>query len=111
MIEASSSGGEWERFESPDFQCLGTVFGEGVGACEGPDLRGVPAREEPLREIFPLEVGGSMIAVDTLVHMHRTLHRFRNCITRMGGGCYRRGGCAQIIETEIKLHESPVPQA
>jgi hypothetical protein len=49
-----------------------------------------------------LEVGGSMIAVDTLVHnfLHRTgiLHRFRSDHA-YGVACYRPGGCADIIET------------
>jgi hypothetical protein len=49
-----------------------------------------------------LEVGGSMIAVDTLVHnfLHRTgiLHRFR-ADHAYGLACYRPGGCAEIIET------------
>jgi hypothetical protein len=49
-----------------------------------------------------LEVGGSMIAVDTLVHnfLHRTgiLHRFR-ADHPYGVACYRPGGCADIIET------------
>jgi hypothetical protein len=49
-----------------------------------------------------LEVGGSMIAVDTLVHnfLHRTgiLHRFR-ADHAYGPACYRPGGCAEIIET------------
>jgi hypothetical protein len=48
------------------------------------------------------EVGGSMIAVDTLVHnfLHRTgiLHRFR-AQHAYGLACYRPGGCAEIIET------------
>jgi len=48
------------------------------------------------------EVGGSMIAVDTLVHnfLHRTgiLHRFR-ADHPYGFACYRPGGCADIIET------------
>jgi hypothetical protein len=48
------------------------------------------------------EVGGSMIAVDTLVHnfLHRTgtLRRFR-ADHAYGLACYRRGGCAEIIET------------
>jgi hypothetical protein len=47
------------------------------------------------------EVGGSMIAVDTLVHnfLHRTgiLHRFR-ADHAYGLACYRPGGCADIIE-------------
>jgi hypothetical protein len=49
-----------------------------------------------------LEVGGSMIAVDTLVHnfLHRTgiLRRFR-ADHAYGVACYRPGGCAEIIET------------
>jgi hypothetical protein len=48
------------------------------------------------------EVGASMIAVDTLVHnfLHRTgiLHRF-GAGHAYGSACYRRGGCAEIIET------------
>jgi hypothetical protein len=48
------------------------------------------------------EVGASMIAIDTLVHnfLHRTgiLHRFGSAHA-YGAGCYRRGGCADIIET------------
>jgi hypothetical protein len=48
------------------------------------------------------EVGASMIAIDTLVHnfLHRTgiLHRF-GADHAYGSACYRRGGCADIIET------------
>jgi hypothetical protein len=48
------------------------------------------------------EVGGTMIAVDTLVHnfLHRTgiLRRFR-ADHAYGLACYRPGGCAEIIET------------
>jgi len=47
------------------------------------------------------EVGGSMIAIDTLVHnfLHRTgiLRRFDAKHT-YGLACYRSGGCAEIIE-------------
>jgi hypothetical protein len=47
------------------------------------------------------EVGASMIAIDTLVHnfLHRTgiLHRF-GADHAYGAACYRRGGCAEIIE-------------
>jgi hypothetical protein len=47
------------------------------------------------------QVGGSMIAVDTLVHnfLHRTgiLHRFR-ATHPYGTACNRPGGCADIIE-------------
>jgi hypothetical protein len=49
-----------------------------------------------------LEVGVSMIAVDTLVHnfLHRTgiLQRLHGQHP-YGPGCYRPGGCADIIET------------
>jgi hypothetical protein len=49
-----------------------------------------------------LEVGVALIAVDTLVHnfLHRTgiLNRF-NAAHRYGAGCYRSGGCADIIRT------------
>jgi hypothetical protein len=48
------------------------------------------------------EVGGSMIAVDTLVHnfLHRTgiLHRL-DADHAYGPACYRQGGCAEVIET------------
>jgi hypothetical protein len=48
------------------------------------------------------EVGGAMIAVDTLVHnfLHRTgiLHRF-GAEHSYGPACYRPRGCAEIIET------------
>jgi hypothetical protein len=47
-----------------------------------------------------IEVGGSMIAIDTLVHnlLHRTgiLARF-NATHLYGAACYRPGGCADII--------------
>ena len=52
-----------------------------------------------------LEVGGSMIAVDTLVHnfLHRTgiLHRFRADHAVWRSPCYRPGGCAEIIEAVV----------
>ena len=48
------------------------------------------------------EVGGAMIAIDTLVHnfLHRTgiLARFK-ANHPYGLGCYRPGGCAHIIQT------------
>jgi hypothetical protein len=48
-----------------------------------------------------IEVGGSMIAIDTLVHnfLHRTgiLRRF-NANHLYGLACYRPGGCADIIQ-------------
>ena len=48
-----------------------------------------------------IEVGGSMIAIDTLVHnfLHRTgiLARF-NATHLYGLACYRPGGCADIIQ-------------
>jgi hypothetical protein len=45
------------------------------------------------------EVGGSMIAIDTLNHLHRTgiLRRFR-ADHAYGAACYQPGGCAEIIE-------------
>jgi hypothetical protein len=47
-----------------------------------------------------LEIGVQLIAVDTLVHnfLHRTgiLNRF-NASHPYGAGCYRSGGCADII--------------
>src|SRR5262249_10329016 len=47
-----------------------------------------------------IEVGGSMIAIDTLVHnfLHRTgiLRRFK-VDHRYGAACYRPDGCAEII--------------
>jgi len=53
-----------------------------------------------------IEVGGSMIAVDTLVHnfLHRTgiLHRF-NANHAYGLACYRPGGCADIIQAVAEL--------
>src|SRR6266404_7366621 len=55
----------------------------------------------PKRMGLWIEVGGSMIAIDTLVHnfLHRTgiLHRF-NANHVYGLACYRRGGCADIIQ-------------
>jgi hypothetical protein len=49
-----------------------------------------------------IEVGGSMIAIDTLVRnfLHRTgiLHRF-DANHAYGLACYRPGGCADIIQT------------
>jgi hypothetical protein len=48
------------------------------------------------------EVGANMIAIDTLVHnfLHRTgiLHRF-GADHAYGSACYRRGGCAEVIES------------
>ena len=55
----------------------------------------------PKRLRFWHEVGASMIAIDTLVHnfLHRTgiLHRF-GAAHAYGSACYRRGGCAEIIQ-------------
>jgi hypothetical protein len=54
----------------------------------------------PKKMILWTEVGGSMIAIDTLVHnfLHRTgiLARF-NANHLYGAACYRSGGCADII--------------
>ena len=48
-----------------------------------------------------IEAGGSMIAIDTLVHnfLHRTgiLRQF-HAAHPYGAGCYQAGGCADIIE-------------
>ena len=56
----------------------------------------------PKKRSVWIEVGGSMIAIDTLVHnfLVRTgiLHRFR-AEHGYGIACYRPGGCADIIET------------
>ncbi len=55
---------------------------------------------DPRRERW-VEVGGSMIAVDRLVHnfLHRT-GIFDRCKARhrYGPACYRAGGCAAIID-------------
>jgi hypothetical protein len=55
----------------------------------------------PKKMVLWTEVGGSMIAIDTLVHnfLHRTgiLARF-NANHLYGAACYRRGGCAEIIQ-------------
>ena len=54
----------------------------------------------PKKMVLWTEVGGSMIAIDTLVHnfLHRTgiLARF-NANHSYGAPCYRPGGCADII--------------
>lgn len=54
----------------------------------------------PKRMSLWIEVGGSMIAIDTLVHnfLHRTgiLRRFK-AEHSYGAACYRPGGCAEII--------------
>jgi hypothetical protein len=69
------------------------------------------AKQHPLVDPFLLgerrheqrriEVGGSMIAIDTLVHnfLHRTgiLRRF-DAKHAYGLACYRPGGCADIIQ-------------
>ena len=59
-------------------------------------LRGAPKRMS-----LWIEVGGSMIAIDTLVHnfLHRTgiLQRFE-ANHQYGLACYRPGGCADIIQ-------------
>jgi hypothetical protein len=55
----------------------------------------------PKRMSLWIEVGGSMIAIDTLVHnfLHRTgiLRRFK-AEHSYGAACYRAGGCAEIIQ-------------
>jgi hypothetical protein len=54
----------------------------------------------PKKMVLWTEVGGGMIAIDTLVHnfLHRTgiLTRF-NANHLYGAACYRRGGCAEIV--------------
>jgi hypothetical protein len=54
----------------------------------------------PKKMVRWIEVGGSMIAIDTLVHnfLLRTgiLHRFK-AEHAYGAACYRPGGCADII--------------
>jgi hypothetical protein len=56
----------------------------------------------PNKMVHWTEVGGSMIAIDTLVHnfLHRTgiLARFK-ANHPYGAACYRPGGCADIIQT------------
>jgi hypothetical protein len=55
----------------------------------------------PKKMVLWAEVGGSMIAIDTLVHnfLHRTgiLVRF-NAVHSYGVACYRPGGCAHIVQ-------------
>jgi hypothetical protein len=55
----------------------------------------------PKKMVLWAEVGGCMIAIDTLVHnfLHRTgiLARF-NAKHLYGAACYRPGGCADIIQ-------------
>jgi hypothetical protein len=56
----------------------------------------------PEKMVLWIEVGGSMIAIDTLVHnfLRRTgiLARF-SANHLYGAACYRPGGCADIIQT------------
>ena len=55
----------------------------------------------PKKMVLWIEVGGCMIAIDTLVHnfLHRTgiLQRF-SANHLYGAACYRSGGCADIIQ-------------
>ena len=55
----------------------------------------------PEKMMLWIEVGGSMIAIDTLVHnfLHRTgiLERFK-AKHQYGLACYRLGGCSDIIQ-------------
>jgi hypothetical protein len=55
----------------------------------------------PKKMVLWAEVGGSMIAIDTLVHnfLHRTgiLRRFK-AKHQYGLACYRLGGCSDIIQ-------------
>ena len=63
----------------------------------------------PKKMVLWIEVGGCMIAIDTLVHnfLHRTgiLSRF-NANHLYGPGCYRPGGCAHIIQAVAERIES-----
>jgi hypothetical protein len=112
-----------------DGDLIGWIDGQ-LQAADGPPgphrlSRMAAALIEPLREIYGVsdkvlamalsalllgapkkrglwtEVGGSMIAIDTLVHnfLHRTgiLARF-NADHLYGAACYRPGGCAHIIQ-------------
>jgi hypothetical protein len=58
------------------------------------------------------EVGASMVAIDTLVHnfLHRTgiLHRF-SADHAYGAACYRRGGCADIIQAVAERIDATFP--
>jgi hypothetical protein len=65
-----------------------------------------------------IEVGGSMIAIDTLVHnfLYRTgiLHRF-DAKHPYGLACYRPGGCADIIQAvaeqiDARQFNAPFPK-
>ena len=55
----------------------------------------------PEKMVLWTEVGGTMIAIDTLVHnfLHRTgiLQRF-NANHQYGVACYQPGGCADILQ-------------
>jgi hypothetical protein len=55
----------------------------------------------PKKMVLWIEVGGRLIAIDTLVHnfLHRTgiLARF-NANHLYGLACYRKGGCAHIVQ-------------
>ena len=61
-----------------------------------------------------IEVGGRLIAIDTLVHnfLHRTgiLARF-NASHLYGAACYRPGGCADIIAAVAQADRRPAVQS
>jgi hypothetical protein len=117
---------------------------EAANSPPGPDrlTRMAAAPIEPLREVYGVsdkvltmalsalllgapekmvlwtEVGGCMIAIDTLVHnfLHRTgiLARF-NANHLYGAACYRPGGCADIIAAvaeriDVRQFNSRFPQ-
>ena len=54
----------------------------------------------PEKMVLWTEVGGSMIAIDTLVHnfLHRTGFGRFNANHLYGAACYRPSGCADIIQ-------------
>ena len=68
----------------------------------------------PKKMVLWTEVGGSMIAIDTLVHnfLHRTgiLARF-NANHLYGAACYRPGGCADIIASRRRADRCPAVQS
>jgi hypothetical protein len=63
------------------------------------------------KDLIWLEAGGAMIAIDTLVHnfMHRT-GILRRCGVEhgYGSGCYRKGGCADLIALASKNIDASV---
>ena len=68
----------------------------------------------PKKMVLWIEVGGRLIAIDTLVHnfLHRTgiLARF-NANHLYGAACYRPGGCADIIAAVAAPDRRPAVQS